>query len=331
MIIFELGRRLALAVRADYLSVFLQVDRREPFFTKENKMINAADDAKYAIAISFRKLARLWTTLVVSNRSDKEEWLLAGECSSLLLKAEGFGLLSNLMNCLRRAEQSDPKPNSTCFEFTPTGYEFYRIAGYYVLEKELGEMRNSADQGVIRVLKPGLIDNLAPGLFDSICNQYTDLPDDNPDFSIDHPTVIELVFDKYSHLCEFLAQKILIEEVMPVGFHGQNTAGIQDELTSNKLKRRGGRPKSKKDFSEFEQFVINVSEQTTSCSKRSKAMYEAILKQVEKEYPLVESRIRNTAFVNKSKSLEQSSNESDRQKTIKDIENIVKVAENRRT
>ena len=118
---------------------------------------------------------------------------------------------------------------------------------------------------------------------------------------------------------------------MPVGFHGQNTAGIQDELTSNKLKRRGGRPKSKKDFSEFEQFVINVSEQTTSCSKRSKAMYEAILKQVEKEYPLVESRIRNTAFVNKSKSLEQSSNESDRQKTIKDIENIVKVAENRRT
>lgn len=202
------------------LFVFLQVDRHEPFFTKENKMNNAPDEycirlAKNEIAISLRKMARLWTTLVVSNRSDQEELILAGECCGLLLKADGFGLLSNLMNCLRRAEQNDPKPDPKCFYFAWSGYEFYRIAGYCVLEKELGEMRNSGDQGVIRVLKPGLIDKLAPGLFDSICDEYTDLPDDNPDFSIDHTTVIDLVFNKYSHLCELLAQMILIEEDMP--------------------------------------------------------------------------------------------------------------------
>lgn len=146
-----------------------------------------------SIAVEFRRLSRLWLTLVVKERFEESEIDLAIRCEAAFRRCCSRGCL--------------PKLDSTVLDNTKNGAGFYEIVGYDRIFSKDDE--NNAMEYVFSSssVRPGLIGDLSGGVYWLMWD--TDFPTiDRSEFDLNSEALIEATFDVYSKILESVAATI---------------------------------------------------------------------------------------------------------------------------
>lgn len=146
-----------------------------------------------SVAVEFRRLSRLWLTLVVKERFEESEIDLAIRCEAAFRRCCSRGCL--------------PKLDSTVLDNTKNGAGFYEIVGYdriFSKDDENNAMEHVFSSSSVR---PGLIGDLSGGVYWLMWD--TDFPTIAPsEFELNSESLIEATFDVYSKILESVAATI---------------------------------------------------------------------------------------------------------------------------
>jgi hypothetical protein len=142
-----------------------------------------------SIAVEFRRISRLWLTLVAAERFEDSEIKLSVRTESAFRRCTSRGCLVNL----------EPSLSLT----TKAGSGFYEIVGYdrvFYKDDPSNEVEHCFEWSSLR---PGTIGSISGGVFDSFWDVNFPLG-----FDLNSPDLIEAVFERYSIICESVAVTI---------------------------------------------------------------------------------------------------------------------------